>query len=104
MTTRRIFVLIAIMTVLGVAKVAQQTTLRLMAYELGTQYTRLHELENDAMWLETQVVGLRGPVHLDKLIEEERLKLVAWSEFPEGLRVATFAQAIAASRHERLTD
>jgi len=91
---QRWLILIGIVTGLCFAKVTQQTAIWLAAYELGRQVLKLHELENDTLWLRTQVVALRSPAHLAKAMRPERRHLVAWTELQSELRLAQVAKAL----------
>ena len=93
MSFTRWVALIGIMVVVGSAQVAQQTAIRLQAYELGHRQVALHELENDTLWLKSKVIGLQSPARLVKSMQGERSKLVAWSELESVLKPAQLARA-----------
>jgi len=110
-TFSRSLLLMGIVTGLGFAKVTQQTTIWLAAYELGRRSDQFHELENDTLWLKTQVVALQSPAHLAKAMRQERQRLVAsldstrdatlsgveWvarTELPVGSRLAQVAKVL----------
>ena len=76
------FVLIGLIAAVGMAQVAQRTAIYLKGYEIGEQITKMHELNNDTRWLETQVMGLKAPGHLVHVMKSRRLELVAWSTAP----------------------
>jgi hypothetical protein len=63
---RRGLVLVGLLTGVGMLKVAQQTALSLTAYRVGRAYTAWHDLDNDTMWLRTQVQSLGSPIALAK--------------------------------------
>lgn len=79
MRLNRWFLLIGLMTAIGMARVAQQTAIVLKSYELGQQLAKLHELDNDTRWLQTQVLGMESPAHLTDVMRKQHLALVAWS-------------------------
>ena len=74
--------LIGCVTVLGVARVAQQTALWLKAYDVGRRTTRVHRLENQTQWLGAQVGKAESPLELAHAARERKLELVAWSAMP----------------------
>ena len=76
--------LIAVMTGVGLLKAWQQTSVALSAYELGRRQTRVHALENETLWLDAQVGGLRSPSALAHAMDRQQLKLVAWSRMMGG--------------------
>ena len=82
MNMKRWMVLIGGMVLIGVARVAQHTSLRLQSYAVGQRTVRLHELDNQTQWMEAQVVGAQSPLHLARLAKERKLNLVAWSSMP----------------------
>jgi len=71
--------LIGMMTLIGVARVAQETAIYLKSYEIGARVAKLHELTGRTRWLETQVMGLQAPDHLAHVMKHRKLELVAWS-------------------------
>ena len=71
--------LIAVMTGVGLLKVWQQTSIALCAYELGRRQAQVHTLENETLWLNAQVVGLRSPSSLAHAMNQQKVRLVAWS-------------------------
>lgn len=104
MTLTRWFALIGVLTVLGLAKVSQQTAIWLNAYALGKQANALHQLENSTQWLHTEVAALQSPTHLVKEVAAQHLQLVAWSELPALPNAARLAQARTESAQEPLSD
>jgi hypothetical protein len=76
------FALIGLITAVGMAQVAQRTAIYLKGYEIGEQLAKMHELNNDTRWLETEVTGLKAPGHLAHVMKSRRLELVAWSTAP----------------------
>jgi len=98
------FLLIGLMAGLGLTKAATQSALWLKSYECGQRYVELHELENDTVWLKTQLVGLQSPAHLIEVMKEQRLQLVAWSELPEGSLASRFARADAMRSGGQVSD
>lgn len=93
MPFHRWLALIGVMVVVGAAQVAQQTAIRLKAYELGHQDAAFHQVESETLWLKTRVVGLRSPARLAKAMTNERLKLVAWSALNPNPKSAQLARA-----------
>ena len=96
--------LMGIVVGLGVAKVAQQTSLWLSAYDLGHRQAALHELENDTLWLKTQVAALESPSHLVQVEKDRQLSLVARAELHTATPAARLAQASHLSSQDRLSD
>ncbi len=94
MSGRRWAMLIGSMTVIGMAKVAQQTTLSLSAYRLGRTYVALHDVENQASWMRTKVIALNSPIYLAKTMREKHVALVAWASLPEPSAQAAAPVAI----------
>lgn len=88
----------------GLAKVAQQTSIWLSAYELGHRQAALHELENDTLWLKTRVAALESPSHLVKVEKDRQLSLVARAELQTVAPAARLAQASRPSSQDRLSD
>ena len=82
MSLKQWALLIACVAVVGIARVAQQTTLRLKAYDVGARLTQVHELENRTQWMEAQVDGAHAPLHLARIARQRKLELVAWSAMP----------------------
>ena len=78
--------LIAVMTVVGLLKVWQQTSVALSAYELGRRQAQAHTLENETLWLNAQVVGLRSPSSLAQAMHQQKVRLVAWSTMAGQMR------------------
>ena len=79
MTLSRWMLLIAGMIGLGCLQVAQHNALFLQGYAVGARMKRVHAQETSVSWLQTQVAGLRSPMHLARVEQERRLQLVAWS-------------------------
>lgn len=98
MTPIRWMLLIGGMAIIGLARVAQQTSLRLKSYEVGRRTVRLHELENQTQWMRAQVVGAQSPMHLARLSKERKLNLVAWSVMPVPVSVIGHAALPAPMR------
>jgi hypothetical protein len=76
------FALIGLIAAVGMAQVAQRTAIYLKGYEIGERLAKMHEINNDTRWLETQVMGLKAPGHLVHVMKSRRLELVAWSTAP----------------------
>ena len=83
MTPTRCMGLIGIATLLGVAKVAQQTAITLSAYHVGYLYAKAHQAENETVWLRMRVAALQSPIHLAETMNQHDLALVAWSELSD---------------------
>ncbi len=83
MTTKQWLMLIGTVLIVGMAKVAQQTTLSLSAYRLGRTYVALHDVENQASWMRAKVIALNSPIYLAKTMREKHVALVAWASLPE---------------------
>lgn len=77
--------LIGTMTLIGVARVAQETAIYLKSYEVGARVAKIHELTGQTRWLQAQVMGLQAPDHLAHVMKNRKLELVAWStaEMPQ---------------------
>ena len=82
MTFTRGLLLLAAIVTYGVVQVTQQTSIRLLAYEVGKRSQRLHEFENETRWLKTQVIALQSPIRLARSIKDQRVELVARSTLP----------------------
>lgn len=82
MKLRGWMMLLGVLTVSGLIKVAIAVTLWRSAYGAGQQAAKIHALENDTQWLETQVVALQAPAHLAKAMANERTSFVARVELP----------------------
>ena len=83
MTTKQWLMLIGCVLVIGMAKVAQQTSLALSSYRLGRTYVALHDVENHASWMRAKVIALNSPIYLAKTMREKHVTLVAWASLPE---------------------
>ena len=85
MALKRWLLLIAIMTGLGMAKVAEQTAVCVKAYELGREQVATHALESETWSLQTDVISLESPTHLAEAIRQTpRGHLVAWSTLADN--------------------
>ncbi len=100
---KRALLLIALLTGVGIAKVAQQTVLTVSAYRLGRTYTEVHQLENDTLWLQTKVMALESPIKLAETIRKQRVELVAWSHLAQPA-TAQLAQATTDSPSPAIKD
>ena len=78
-------VLLGLLTIGGFIKVAMTATLWRSAYAAAQQAARIHAIENDTQWLQTQVVALQAPAHLAKTMASERTSFVARTELPATL-------------------
>ena len=96
MSVSRWLLLIGVLTALGMAKVAQQTSVWRQAYQLGRQTVAFHRLENQTQWLNRDVIGLHSPVFLAKGREGKSVQLVAWSEVSSEAPVIRLSQLIQA--------
>ena len=85
---RRWLLLVALLTGVGMAKVAQQTSLSLAGYRVGRSYAAWHTLENDTVWLRSQVLSMRSPMALAQTMRDKHVTLVAWSSLPGGSAMA----------------
>ena len=83
MTLGRGLQVVGLMTALGMAKVAQQTTMWIQAYDVGRATVNAHAAERDTIWLRAKVASLQSPASLVNVLGSERPGLVAWSELPE---------------------
>jgi len=92
MSLRHWFALIGVITVVGMAKVAQQTALCLKGYALGRQARAFHELENTTQRLAANVTALASPSELAQVMTKRKLSFVAWSELPASGRATQLAQ------------
>ncbi len=79
LTFTRWLVCIGVLLGFGMLKVAQQTAIWKQAYNVGTQHTALHALEQDTQWLQRDVLAQVSPAELSRATEQRQLKLVAWS-------------------------
>ena len=98
MPFRRWAVLIGGMVVVGSAQVAQQTAIRVKAYELGQRQLALHQTQSDTLWLRSRVIGLQSPARLAKAMQGEGSKLVAWSVLEATRKPAQLASPGSQSR------
>lgn len=84
---------LAVMTAIGMLMVAQQTAIRLQAYAVGRDLATLQRLQNDTLWMTTQVAKLQSPMRLAVVMQQDaRATFVAWSELPAVPRGAQLAQ------------
>ncbi len=86
---RRWLFVVALMTGVGIAKVAQQTALSQAAYRVGRAYRAEHELENETVWLRTQVLSMHSPIALARTMRDKHVALVAWSNLPSATTSTT---------------
>ncbi len=73
------FLLIGVVVGLGCLRVAQRNAAFLKGYALGDRLERMHVRQTDVSRLRVEVTELSSPVHLARVAEARRLKLVAWS-------------------------
>jgi hypothetical protein len=92
---RRWLLLVAVMTGVGIAKVAQQTALSLAAYRVGRSYRAHHELENQTAWLRMEVLSMQSPIALARTMHDRHVTLVAWSNLPDAIGPSTVSVAAA---------
>lgn len=94
MSVTRWLAALGLMTALGMLVVAQQTAIRLQAYAVGRHDAQLQRLQNDTLWMTTEVAELQSPMRLATAMQQDaRTKFVAWSELPAVPRGARLAQA-----------
>ena len=93
MTFKQWLILISAIIVVGMARVAQQTALCLAAYDVGHHQVKCQELESQALWLKTKIVGLQSPLHLAQTMKTRHVELVAWSELAPTPKSAQLARA-----------
>jgi len=93
MTLSRALMVLAIVAALGMLRVAQQTSIRLQAYALGRETARAHELENQALWLRAEVMGLESPARLAQTLNRSKTAFVARTILPSVPRGAQLADA-----------
>lgn len=101
--TRGLAVL-GIVTILGSLRVAQETAIRLQGYALGRDMARASELENQALWLRAEVVGLGSPARLAKTLNGSKTTFVARTTLPAVPRGAQLADAGDAVPQGSLSD
>ena len=71
--------MVGVVFALGMLKVAQETAIWRQAYTVGAQQTAMRALEQDTQWLQRDVLVLASPAELSHAMEQQQLKLVAWS-------------------------
>ena len=96
MSLRQWGLLLGVLMLVGMARVAQATALRLRAYEVGQQERRVHRSENETAWLRTRVMTLESPGHLVQVMSQRKWDLVARS----ALSAAPASMQLAQSRAE----
>lgn len=89
--------ILGIAAILGMLRVAQQTSIMLQAYALGRETARAHELENQHLWLRAEVMGLESPAMLAQTLNRSKTAFVARTILPSVPRGAQLADAATAA-------
>ena len=95
---------LGLVALLGSARVAQQTAIRLQGYALGREMARAHEVENQSLWLRAEVMGLESPARLAKTLNDSKTTFVARTTLPSVPRGAQLADASETAPQESLSD
>ena len=102
MSMKRWLIVVGALLAVGMAKVAQQTSILQQAYVVGKQTVAVHELERDTQWLQRDVIVRSSPGELSRAMDQQHLKLVAWSMMtPSGAKGPTTSVSLMMlSKHQ----